>query len=185
MVDEYQHLRERGLTQESIFRGNMIKLRVDTVALPNGETAQREIIEHPGAVAIVPLTEDNQVIMVRQFRYPINAITLELPAGKLEWGEEPEGTLHRELAEETGLKAGKVELLGEFYPAPGYSNEKITIYLARELAPQVVVEKTDEEEFLEPLKMPFGEALSMVEKGEIRDAKTIIGLEWAKAFVRE
>ncbi len=185
MVEEYQHLIERGLTQESIYRGQLLKLRVDTVALPNGETAQREIVEHPGAVAAVPVTEDDQVIMVRQFRYPINQITIEIPAGKLEFGEEPETALKRELAEETGLKAGKIQLLGEFYSAPGFSNEKILVYLVRELSPQVITEKTDSEEFLEPVKIPLDEALRMAADGRLRDAKTIIGLNWAKAALRE
>lgn len=180
MTDEFQHLRERGLTQEIVYKGSMLKIRVDTVALPNGEIAQREIVEHPGAVAMIPITEDGQVVMVRQFRYPIGQFTLEIPAGKLEFGESPEDTLARELAEETGLKANNVQHLGEIYSAPGFTNERLSIYLVRELSPMVLTEKADTEEFLEPVKLPFEQLLEMIEKGEIQDAKTIIGLYWAK-----
>lgn len=175
-TEEYTHLRERGLTQEAAFRGALVKVRVDTVALPNGETAQREIVEHPGAVAVIPLTAEGRIVLVRQFRYPINQITLELPAGKLELGETPEATCLRELAEETGFTASQLEKLTEFVVAPGYSTERITLFKAKGLTPASVAR--DEDEFLETVEVTLDEALAMVRDGRIFDAKTMIGLMW-------
>ncbi len=176
MANEYPHLIERGLTQESIYRGKMLKVRVDTVALPNGEIAQREIVEHPGAVAMVPLTADGKVVLVRQFRYPINRVTLEIPAGKLEWGEEPEATCARELAEETGLQAATLEKLTEVVVTPGYSNEKIGIFKATGLTKIAALSEADE--FIDIVELPLSEAIAMVQRGEIQDAKTVVALLW-------
>lgn len=176
MANEFPHLIERGLTQESIYRGKMLKIRVDTVALPNGEIAQREIVEHPGAVAMVPLTDDGKVVLVRQFRYPINRVTLEIPAGKLEWGEEPEATCARELAEETCLQAAKFEPMTEVVVTPGYSNERIAIYKATGLSKVEAI--PDADEFIEKVEIPLAEAIAMVKRGEIVDAKTVVGLLW-------
>lgn len=175
-TEEFTHLRERGLTQEAAFRGHLVKVRVDTVALPNGEIAQREIVEHPGAVAVVALTEADRVVLVRQFRYAINAITLELPAGKLELGESPEETCQRELGEETGYHAAKLEKLVEFVVAPGYTTERIVLFKATGLTP--VTATGDADEFVETVEVSREEALAMVRDGRIFDAKTIIGLTW-------
>lgn len=176
VANDYPHLTERGLTQESVYRGKMLKIRVDTVALPNGEIAQREIVEHPGAVAMVPLTDDGKVVLVRQFRYPINRVTLEIPAGKLEFGEEPEATCARELAEETGLQASNLERLAEVVVTPGYSNEKIAIYKATGLKRIEALSEADE--FIEIVEVPLAEAIAMVRRGEIVDAKTVIAMLW-------
>ncbi|MNY02032.1 ADP-ribose pyrophosphatase [compost metagenome] len=178
MAHEFQHLVERGLTQESVYRGKLLKIRVDTVALPDGEIANREIVEHPGAVAVVPLTDDGQVVLVRQFRYPINRITLEIPAGKLEFGEEPEATCRRELAEETGLAAASLEKLTEIVVAPGYSSERLTLYKATGLTPTDA--KPDGDEFIETVKLPLAEVHAMIKRGEIQDAKTIVALSWLR-----
>lgn len=178
MAHEFQHLVERGLTQESVYRGKLLKIRVDTVALPDGEIANREIVEHPGAVAVLPLTDDGQVVLVRQFRYAINRITLEIPAGKLEWGEEPEVTCRRELAEETGLEATALDKLTEIVVAPGYSSERLTLYKATGLKP--VVAAPDDDEFIETVTMPVDEVHAMIKRGEIQDAKTIIALGWLR-----
>ena len=175
-TEEFTHLRERGLTQEAAFRGKLVKVRVDTVALPNGEIAQREIVEHPGAVAVVPITAEGRVILVRQFRYPINAITLELPAGKLELGENPEETCQRELAEETGFTATHLSKLTEFVVAPGYTTERITLFKATGLVPATA--QGDDDEFVETVEVSLEEAQAMVRDGRIFDAKTIIGLSW-------
>lgn len=175
-TEEFTHLRERGLTQEAAFRGKLVKVRVDTVALPNGEIAQREIVEHPGAVAIVAVTPEGRVILVRQFRYAINSITLELPAGKLELGESQEDTCRRELVEETGYAAEKLEKLFEFVVAPGYTTERITLYKATGLA--LATAETDEDEFVEVVELPLEEAFAMARDGRIFDAKTLIGLNW-------
>jgi ADP-ribose pyrophosphatase len=176
LTDDYPYLRERGLTQESVYRGDYLKVRMDTVALPNGEVANREIVEHPGAIAVVPVDADGQVVLVRQYRYPIGEITLEIPAGKLEWGESPEVCTQREMAEEVGLKAAKLERLTEIVPAPGYSNERLVLFKATGL--EAVEHASDPDEFLEVVRMPLKEALKLVKKGEITDAKTIIGLNW-------
>lgn len=176
MADQYQHLRERGLTQESVYRGQFLKVRVDTVALPDGEIANREIVDHPGAVAVLALNAAGEVMLVRQFRYAINRITLELPAGKRERGETPEATCRRELAEETGFHAEVVERVLDVAVSPGYSNEIITLFRATELVP--VPTRPDADEFLEAVSLPLDEALAMIRSGEIQDAKTIVGLLW-------
>ncbi|HEY9900766.1 MAG TPA: NUDIX hydrolase [Pantanalinema sp.] len=178
MANEFQHLVERGLTQESVYRGNLLNIRVDTVALPDGAIANREIVVHPGAVAVVPLTDDGRVVLVRQFRYPINRITLEIPAGKLEFGEEPEATCRRELAEETGLSAGQIEKLAEIVVAPGYSSERITLYKATGLSASGA--QPDDDEFIETVTLPVDEVHAMIRRGEIDDAKTIIALGWLR-----
>ncbi|MBM3267637.1 MAG: NUDIX hydrolase [Candidatus Sericytochromatia bacterium] len=174
-ADEFGHLKERGLTQESVFRGDVVKVRVDTVALPNGEICSREIVEHPGSVAIVALTSDNQLLLVRQFRYAIGRITLELPAGTCAFGESPEDTARRELREEVGCEAGDLEELGEFYVAPGYGTELIRLFLATGLS-EAGTTNLDADEFLEPAKVSLDEAMEMVRDGRIVDAKSIIGL---------
>ncbi|MBM3274310.1 MAG: NUDIX hydrolase [Candidatus Sericytochromatia bacterium] len=174
-TDEFQHLRERGLTQESVYRGDVVKVRVDTVALPNGEIFNREIVEHPGSVAIVALTPDEQLVMVRQFRYAIGRVTLELPAGTCAFGETPETTARRELREEVGCDAGNLQELGEFYVAPGYGTEVIRLFLATDLKDFGAV-SPDSDEFLEPARLSLDEAMTMVRDGRIVDAKSIIGL---------
>lgn len=176
MPDPFQHLRERGLTQESVYRGQFLKVRVDTVALPDGEIANREIVDHPGAVAILALTEDGQVLLVRQFRYAINRVTLELPAGKRERGETAEATCRRELIEETGFEPIEVERLADVAVSPGYTNEIITLFRVRGLKP--VTAQPEPDEFLETVTLPISEALAMIRRGEIQDAKTIVGLFW-------
>lgn len=173
-TDEFQHLRERGLTQESVFRGDVVKVRVDTVALPNGEICNREIVEHPGSVAIVALTADDHLLMVRQYRYAIGRVTLELPAGTCAFGETPETTARRELREEVGCEAGKLEELGEFYVVPGYGTELIRLFLATDLSPAQAA--PDADEFLEPAQISLKEAMAMIRDGRILDAKSIIGL---------
>lgn len=172
-TDEYQHLRERGLTQESLYRGQILKLRLDTVAMPDGAIANREIVEHPGAVAILPITDDDQIVMVRQFRYAIGRITLEVPAGTCEPQEDAQETARRELREETGCEAASWRYLGEFFVAPGYSTELIRLYEARGLTP---CERPPADDVVESVLVPLPEALAMIEDGRITDAKTIIGL---------
>ena len=174
-TDEYQHLRERGLTQESIYRGRVVKLRVDTVALPDGQMANREIVEHPGAVAILPITDDGQVVMVRQFRYAIGRITLEIPAGTCEPGEDVDETARRELLEETGFEASSWRYLGEFFVAPGYSTELIRLYEARGLV-SAAGGRPVADDYVDPISVPLPEAIAMVKDGRITDAKTLIGI---------
>ena len=143
--------------------------------LENGKTALRDVVEHPGGVCVLPLTEDNEVILVKQFRYPYQEVLFEIPAGKLDKGEED--PLHcgmRELEEEAGVTAGDYLSLGQMYPSPGYCDEVIHMFLARQLQPSQ--QHLDEDEFLEVYKMPFAQVLKMVTEGEIRDAKTQIAV---------
>lgn len=178
MAETYEHLRERGLTQESVFRGKQVRVRVDTVALPDGEIATREIVEHPGAVAIMPVTDQGEVVFVRQFRYAINRVTLELPAGKIDLGENEDQAALRELVEETGLAADTIDRLAEVVISPGYTNERIVIYRATGL--KLVAPRPEADEFIETVRMPLEEAIGMVREGRIQDAKTVIALLWSE-----
>ena len=180
MSEEYRHLRERGLTQESVFRGQYLRIRVDTVALPNGEMASREIVEHPGASAVLPLTADGRVVLVRQYRYPIDAITLEIPAGKLDPGEDVTAAARRELREETGCEADALIYLGRIHSAPGFTNEVLHLFAARDFRRGPAGNEPDE--FVETVEVAYDDALAMVQRGEITDAKTIATLLWVRQF---
>ena len=161
---------EKKIDSKQIFDGKIVKLFVDTVELPNGQLATREIVRHPGAVCVLPLTNDGEVIMVKQFRYPFNEVMLEIPAGKLEPSEDPYEAVLRELEEESGVIAGKIEHIGELYTTVAIFDEKIQIYLARELT--YTNSHPDEDEFLEVIKIPLDELYEMVLRGEIEDGKT-------------
>jgi ADP-ribose pyrophosphatase len=165
---------ERIIDSQSIYQGRVVQFRVNTVALPDGSTTMREIIGTPGAVAIVPLTDDGQVRMVRQYRSASGEVLLELPAGTLEPDELPEQAAPRELAEETGDQATHWQRLTGFYTMPGICDEYIHLFLATGLTPGQTNHEVDE--FIEVVTLPLDKALAMVCSGEIRDAKTIIGL---------
>jgi ADP-ribose pyrophosphatase len=169
-----EQLEETFINSKKIFDGNMIKVSVDTVRLPNGKKATRELVTHPGAVAVVPLLADGRVVLVRQYRYPIQAITLEIPAGKLDAGEHPDHCVMRELKEETGYIANKIAKLTSVYTAPGFSNEIIHLYTATDLR----LDKAcpDEDEFINVEVYTRNEIRSMIHNGEITDAKTLTGL---------
>lgn len=173
---------EKTIHEEKIFEGKIITLRKDRVLLPNGEEADREIVEHPGGVAIVALDEDENVYMVRQYRHPFKTILLEIPAGKLNYGEDPFTCGVRELEEETGLVAKTYDYLGSFMVSPGFCGEKIHIYLARDLSKGAM--HLDPDEFLEVEKRPLKELLDMIMNNEMEDAKTVLGIlkanEWIK-----
>lgn len=167
-------MEEKTLKSTRIYEGKVINLRVDTVELPEKKYSKREIVEHSGAAAVVPLTMDGHVILIKQFRKPMEEVIFEIPAGRLETKETPRNCALRELAEETGYSAGSLEELTAFYPSPGFSNEVIHLFLARDLTEGNA--NPDEDEYLEVMKIPFEEALKMVDQGIIRDSKTIIGL---------
>lgn len=178
------NLEESSIRSEEVFRGKLIHAFRDEVRLPDGETSVREWIDHPGASAVVPLFEDGRTMLVRQFRFPPRRVFLEVPAGKLDQhGEAPESVAQRELEEETGWKAGRLDHLGSFYPCIGYSNELIHFYLARDLT------KGDQDlqdgEFMEIESMDFSDALDLVQKGEILDMKTVTALRLAERFLQE
>ena len=164
-------LKETQVATEDIFDGFILHVKKDTVALPNGETAIREIIRHIGAVCVIPVTEKNEVIVERQWRYPIGRVTTEIPAGKLDSREEDRmSAIQRELREETGYTAEEWTYLGDFYGAPAYSDERISMYMARKL--HRGEQDLDEDEFLDVFTVPLKELVEDVMRGKIEDAKT-------------
>jgi ADP-ribose pyrophosphatase len=167
-------LTEITLSSEPIYEGRVVRLRVDQVRLPNGNTAKREVIRHPGAVAIVAFDADGKVLLVRQYRHAAARTLLEIPAGTLEPGEDPLACAIRELQEETGYKPGKIEKIGGIYTAPGYTSEFIHLYLATDLNESRLA--ADEDEFIEVLHVPFADALQMIQDAEIADGKSVSGL---------
>ena len=156
--------------KNTIYRGKILNLRVDIAGLPNGKEAPREFVEHNGGVTVAALTDDAELIFVRQFRYPYMEEVLELPAGKLEKGENPLVAGKRELLEEAGVSASQYINLGEFYPSPGYTNEVIYLYGARDLTE--LEQDLDEDEFLNVEYIPLDKAVDMVLNNEIKDGKT-------------
>jgi ADP-ribose diphosphatase len=173
-----EHLVEQTISGEKVYGGVLLHVHRDAVRLPDGNVATREYIDHPGAVAIVPLLEGDTVLLERQFRYPHGRVMIEIPAGKIDPGEEPLETARRELREETGRVAASWRHLGTIHPLVAYSNERIELFLATGLAagegPAL-----EAEEFLETFTLPLGEALEWVRDGRITDSKTTIGLMWA------
>lgn len=167
---------EHRLDSEPVYDGSLLHVRRDRVRLPDGNEAVREHILHPGAVMIVPLLENGDLVMERQYRYPLSREFLELPAGKIDAGEDPLVCAQRELLEETGYKAAEWRRLGCIHPAISYSNEQIDIYLARDLT--LSERHLDHGEFLEVVEVPLLDAIEMVKSGEITDAKTLAGLFW-------
>lgn len=164
-------LTEKTLESTTIFQGKIMTIQLDTALLPNGKTAAREVCLHPGGVTVLPLKADGTVSLVRQYRYPLHQLLLELPAGKLEPGEDHRIAAGRELSEETGLEAGELVYLGKMYASPGFCNEELHMYLARNLRQDQ--SHPDEDEFLDVVSMPFQELVEQVLSGEITDAKTV------------
>lgn len=162
------------LKSEKIFEGKILKLRIDTVELPNKKYKKREIVEHNGAVAILAITNKNEIILVKQFRKAAEDFLLELPAGKIENNEKSIECAKRELKEETGFEAEKLEKICEFYTSPGFCTEKIHLYKATDLIETGI--EPDEDEFIELLFVSLTEAKEMIKTGKIIDSKTIIGI---------
>lgn len=165
---------EKTLESKEIFNGHVIRVTHDKVLLENGDTSYREIVHHHGGACVLALTDADEVYMVRQYRYALGEEIWELPAGKLEAGEDPFEAAKRELAEECGVTAGNYVDLGCIYPTVGYDSEKIYIWAARDL--QTTGQHLDPDEFLDVVKMPFGRVLEMVLSGEIKDSKTVAGV---------
>lgn len=163
-------LEETTVAKHYVYQGRIINVRRDDARLPDGGPCIREVVEHPGGVCVAALTEDNRLLFVRQFRYPYGEILLELPAGKLEPGEDPLLACKRELEEETGHVAANYYDAGKFYPTPGYCGEIIHLYVARALRKTQM--HPDEDEYLEALSIPVEEAVTRVMNGELRDGKT-------------
>lgn len=170
MLDFFEQL----ISSKIIYQGKILNLKVDTVKLSNGSEASREVVEHSGAVAIVALTEQDEVLLVRQYRHAVGRVMLEIPAGKLEPGEQPEKCALRELSEETGYQARDLQLFFRFFSTPGFATEEMYLYLARGLTCQE--QHPDDDEFIEIIRVPLQEVNKMIWRGEICDAKTIIGI---------
>ena len=164
---------EQKIESKRVFEGKMISVRVDRVRLPNGEESTREVVDHPGAVVIVPVLGE-EIIFVEQYRYPIEQELLELPAGKMDPRESPEECAKRELEEETGYQAKKFSYLGKIFTTPGFTTEVIHIFVAEEL--EETSQNTDPDEFIEVKKIPVEKVLSLLKNAEIEDSKTICAL---------
>ena len=173
-------LKEKKRSSEIIFQGRLLDVRRDEVILPNGQTSTREWINHPGAVCCVPILPDGRIGLIRQFRYPINEEMIELPAGKLNTGENPETCAVREMEEEIGYQPKKITFLTHIQPAIGFANEKMWLYLAEDLVK--TKRNLDTDEFLELMPTKLDDALEMVWNGKITDVKTIIGLLWVDKY---
>ncbi len=167
-------LDEERLSGRTVFSGRILQLEVDAVRLPDGQPAEREVVRHPGGVGVVALTAEDEVLLVRQFRYPYGAVVTEIPAGKRDPGEEPLCAGMRELEEETGYRAAHFEPLGVVYPSPGYTDEVIHLFLATGL--QKTAAHPDEDEFLDVVRCPLERAVERVFSGDFPDAKTQVAL---------
>jgi ADP-ribose pyrophosphatase len=171
-VSDKSDLREERISGELVYQGKILDLEVDRVRMPSGAEATREVVRHRGAVVLLPMHEDGRIEFVRQYRYPMGEILLELPAGKLDPGEEPMACASRELAEETGWKPVEIHDLGWFYTTPGFTDEVLHAFIATPLekAPEVA---QDPDEAIDNVAMTVGEALNACKSGDIRDSKTI------------
>jgi ADP-ribose pyrophosphatase len=159
----------------NIYTGKVVTLNIDTVTLPNGATIDLETIRHPGAAAVVPVKDDGTVVLIRQFRHAAGGFIYEIPAGKLQPGEDPLHCASRELEEEVGYRAASFELLTSIFTAPGFADEVIHVYKATGLT--TGRQQLDPDEVLDIIEMPLAEAVNKIEDGTIRDAKTIVGLQ--------
>ena len=165
---------EKTLSSQLIYDGRAVKLRVDTVEMPGGRQTTREIVEHSDCIAIIAIDADNNALLVKQFRKPVEEELLEIPAGGIDLGEDPETTVRRELREETGYLPQKVKRLGGFYSAPGYCSEYLYLYLATDLIPgQLYAEDTEE---ISLVRVPIAQIPGLITSGRICDAKSIAGL---------
>ena len=182
MHDDH-NLIETEIATQPIYQGRVVNLQVQTVRLPNGGESKREVIIHPGAVAVVPLLADGQVILIRQFRKPLNHVIWEIPAGTLEPNEDIRTAAERELQEEIGYMPLNLISLGGIHVAPGYSSEFIHIFLADKMT--IATSQGDHDEFINQYPMPLTQALAMLYRGEITDAKTVSGLLLAQRYLAE
>ena len=168
------NLTEKFLESKVVYEGNLLTVYCDKVELPNGKEAGREFIRHPGAVAVVPVTPEGNIVLVRQYRYPVGKVMLEVPAGKLDKGEHPDDCARRELEEETGYVAHKIKRLSSIYTTPGFTDEVIHLYIAEQLT--LANQRPDEDEFLEVEVYTKEQIRVMINDGTINDAKSMLAL---------
>ena len=166
-----------------IYAGKILNLRVDRVRLSNGREATREVAEHAPAVAVVALSREQNVLLVKQYRYPVQRELLEIPAGRLEAGEEPLTAAQRELAEETGRRARRWQPLFGIYSSPGFTNEQLHLFLAQDLEPAAGGQNLDEDELIRVVEVPLAQIPEMIRRGEIGDAKSVAGLLGVRLYV--
>lgn len=171
---------EKTIKTEQIFNGKVINLQVDDVTLPDGKSSKRELVKHPGAVAVIAMTPDNKVVFVEQYRKPLEKTLIEIPAGKLEKGEKPEVSAKRELEEETGYTTDNLKFVTSFYTSPGFADELIHLYYTDNLIPLKEAKALDEDEFVELLELTVEEADKLVQEQKIHDAKTAYALLYLK-----
>ena len=171
-------LKESTISTKVVYKGDFLDVRRDKVLLPNGETGAREWVNHPGAVVIVPILPNGEIALIKQFRYAVGSEFIELPAGKLDAGEDPEKCALRELEEEIGYRANKIKFLANIHPAIGFTNEIMGVFLAENL--EKTEHNRDNDEFLELVPTTLTEALNLVWENKITDVKSIIGLLWLK-----
>jgi ADP-ribose pyrophosphatase len=176
-----KHLKETKIDGEVVYDGHFLKVQRDTVRLPDGKTSQREYIKHPGAVVILPVFDDGTVLLERQYRYPLDRVFIEFPAGKIDPNEAPLDCAKRELQEETGYTATEWKFVCTIHNAIAYSNEHLDIFLARGLT--AGESKLDDGEFLETFKSTVPEMLNWVREGKITDVKTVIGTFWLEKIL--
>lgn len=175
---------EKTINTKKIFEGKMIDLQVDEVSLPNGEVSQREIVKHPGAVAVIAITKDNKIVLVKQYRKPTEKTLVELPAGKIDHNEQPLAAAIRELEEETGYTTKELNFVTSFYTSPGFANELIYIYITDTLEKLETPVQGDDDEFIEILELSLDEAKQYVEEEKIHDAKTNYAILYLHALGR-
>ncbi|MDC4186068.1 NUDIX hydrolase [Loigolactobacillus coryniformis] len=174
---------EKRLTNQRLYHGAVIDLDLETVALPNGKTAKREIVRHPGAAAIMALTVDQRMIFVEQWREPLQQVTLEVPAGKIDARDvDAEAAAWRELNEEAGYTADKLTLQARFYSSPGFADERMSLYLATDIQPVTKRLALDDDEFLRLHLLTLAQAQEQIEAGVICDAKTLIAVQYWQAM---
>ena len=172
---------EKQVETKTVYEGIIVTVKRDVAALQNGNQAEREVVLHPGGVGIVAITDDNKILMVDQYRYPMSEVITEIPAGKLEYGEDPFKCAVRELSEETGYSAGKYVDLGAIYPSPGYCREILYLYLALDLKPGEM--HLDENELLSVKAVDIDELIAKIMANEIKDSKTVVGILKAKHYL--
>lgn len=175
-----KQLAEKQLSSRHVFDGRLLQVYVDDVQLPDDTQSTRDWIKHPGASAIVPVFDDGTIMLLKQYRYPPRQVFIEVPAGKLDEGEPPVETAKRELVEETGYACGSIKSAGSFFPAIGYADEEIFVFVAWNLEQKL--KNVDDDEFVINHRISFSEALEMVASGEITDAKTICSIVKAKVW---